>query len=100
MEFNRNQYFMLGLIILALGIQFRMIESVILTEEASKFVAQKVLKQKVEKGDIPQVMVPAVEASPAATKKQMITPPKWMGWALISFGSVLILHSLAMKKPD
>ncbi|MGY8771341.1 MAG: hypothetical protein ACKVH8_23250 [Pirellulales bacterium] len=96
----RNQYFMLGLIILALGIQFRMIESVILTEEASQFVAQKVLKQKVEKGEVPVAMVPAVEASSAVTKKRMIIPPKWMGWALISFGSVIILHSLAMKKPE
>ena len=28
-----------------------------------------------------------------------IYPPKWLGWSLVSVGSVLILYSLALKKP-
>jgi hypothetical protein len=28
----------------------------------------------------------------------MIHPPEWIGWMLISLGSVLVLHSLAMPK--
>lgn len=26
-------------------------------------------------------------------------PPEWIGWALLSIGAVLVLHSLAMPKP-
>jgi hypothetical protein len=28
-----------------------------------------------------------------------LEPPKWLGWSMVSFGSVLILYSLALKKP-
>jgi hypothetical protein len=28
-----------------------------------------------------------------------LKPPKSLGWALVSVGSVLILHSLSLKKP-
>ena len=27
-------------------------------------------------------------------------PPEWLGWSLLSIGSVLVLHSWGMKKPD
>ena len=26
-------------------------------------------------------------------------PPKWLGWSLVSIGSVLVLYSLALKRP-
>ena len=32
-------------------------------------------------------------------RKHRVEPPSWLGWALVSVGSVLILHSLALKKP-
>lgn len=97
MELNRNQYFMIGLIVLALGIQFRVIDSVTLTTEASSFIAKRIVKQKTESGEIPPAFVPAAEKQ--AGNKQTINPPEWLGWALISVGGVLILHSLAMPKP-
>jgi hypothetical protein len=31
--------------------------------------------------------------------RKVISPPDWIGWSLISIGSVLILHSWGMKKP-
>ena len=35
MEMNRNQYLMLGIVVLLLGVQFRMIESFVLNAEAT-----------------------------------------------------------------
>ena len=31
--------------------------------------------------------------------KKTVRPPEWLGWSLMSFGAVLILHACAMKKP-
>jgi hypothetical protein len=33
------------------------------------------------------------------TPRRTLRPPTWLGFALISIGAVLVLHSLAMKKP-
>ncbi len=90
MEFNRNQYFFTGLVLLLLGIQFRMVESYALTPEAAKIV------QKV--GQSPDVASAANPFGQAIVTKS-VSPPDWLGWCLMSIGSVLILHSLAMKKP-
>ena len=40
-DINRNQYFMAGLLVLFLGVQFRMIDSYVLTEKATHFLAQR-----------------------------------------------------------
>lgn len=92
MEFNRNQYFILGLVVLMLGIQVRMVETFVLNERASHFLAER-LSPAVAGAD--GSILPAVGATP----KRTLRPPAWMGYALISIGAVLILHSLAMKKP-
>lgn len=93
MEFNRNQYFFTGLVLLLLGIQFRMVESYALTPEAAKIV------QKVgQSPDVASAANPFGQAA-AAIGTRSVSPPDWLGWCLMSIGSVLILHSLAMKKP-
>lgn len=98
MEINRNQYFMIGVVLLALGIQFRMVDSVTLTQEASQFISKRFIDKKAEQGDLPTAFV-AVAEQTQGVQKQTLKPPQWLGWALISMGSVLILHSLAMPKP-
>ena len=98
MDINRNQYFMAGVVILLLGVQFRMIDSYVLNEQGSQFVTQK-LKQGSSSGDelkLTFISNTSIDGAP----RQMIRPPEWLGWALISVGAVLCLHALAMKKPD
>jgi hypothetical protein len=94
MEITRNQYFMAGLVLLLLGIQFRAIEAVELKEQFVKFVA--------EKTDQPLVSVsaqnPLLAPLGAAGVNRTVHPPEWLGWMLLSLGGVLILHSLAMPK--
>lgn len=94
MEFNRNQYFMLGLVLLMIGVQFRMVETFVLNEKASRFLAERM--NPVADGDgSMRSFLPAAGPTPRRT----VRPPQWLGWALMSMGSVLVLHSLAMKKP-
>ncbi len=89
MEFNRNHYFMFGLVLMFIGIQFRFVEEVVLNERVSQALA----KSDSEARRLP--ILAAIGPAPRHTVK----PPSWLGWALMSCGSVLVLHSLAMSKP-
>ena len=102
MEFNRNHYFMIGLVLLVFGIQFKFVDSYVLSEDAAKFVAKRMGKKETAPAAVtrsifqPFVAAGAVAPSPAQRSWQ---PPAWLGWSLISVGAVLILHALAMGRP-
>jgi hypothetical protein len=91
MELNRNQFFFLGLVILLIGLQFRVVESYTLNEEATKILAEK-LHRPVQG----QTLSLATSSTGA---RKVIVLPDWAGWFSLALGSVLILHSLAMPKP-
>ena len=96
MEFNRNQYFMAGVVILLLGVQIRMVDSYVLNAESSRFIAQRITGPLSLPGSPMQQ-----QSSPIGLGlRRTIKPPDWLGWAVISIGAVLILHSLAMRRPD
>ena len=44
MEINRNQWMMIGLVILSLGIQFRMVDSFVLNEKSTEIIAKRLHK--------------------------------------------------------
>ena len=95
MEFNRNQYFILGLVVMLLGLQIRMVETFVLNEKASRFLAERMTPSVTDADGTVRPFLPAAGPTPRRT----LRPPTWMGFALISIGAVLVLHSLAMKKP-
>ena len=91
MEINRNQYFLAGLVLLALGLQLRAVETYYLNERASTFINER-LPALASNDDS---LMPAAGPRPRKT----VAPPTWLGYAVISVGAVLILHSLAMRRP-
>ncbi len=91
MEFNRNQYFFLGIVILLFGIQVRNVSAYVLTPEATQFLAENT-------GSSDNTMM-SFSQSMGATPRKVFHPPEWLGWCLMSVGAVLVLHSLAMPKP-
>lgn len=93
MEFNRNQFMMIGVVVLLLGLQFRMFESCTLSPKTTQFLASRFS----DAGSAAATNTFFAAGSPAVRK--VVRPPNWLGWSLMSVGSVLILHSLAMKKP-
>jgi hypothetical protein len=95
MDFNRNHYLLGGLVFLLLGIQFRYTESMVLTPQCTRFLAERSNNPAVAVTNAMDALVGTETLVPPKT----VYPPDWLGWALISTGSVLILHSLAMKKP-
>jgi len=94
-EFNRNQFFISGLILLLLGLQIRAVETFVLNEKASRFLAERFTPAVADGDGTVRPFVPALGPTPRRT----VRPPVWLGYALMSIGAVLILHSLAMKRP-
>jgi hypothetical protein len=92
-ELNRNQYFFLGVVILLVGLQFRVVASYTLTPEATRYLAERAQHSAT------QATLVSFTGDMGALPNKVINPPEWLGWCLMSVGSVLILHSLAMKKP-
>jgi hypothetical protein len=95
MEFNRNQFLILGVVVLFLGLEFKKVESFTLNERASRLINER-LATSASEGD--GSMRPFL-ASIGPTPRRTVHPPDWLGYALLSVGAVLVLHSLAMKKP-
>lgn len=93
MELNRNQYFFLGVVVVLLGIQLRVVQEFVLTEEATLFLAER-LNSSSSEGTMA-----SLSSNVGMGQNKVIHPPEWMGWCLISLGAVLILHSLAMPRP-
>ena len=93
MEFNRNHYFLVGLVVLLLGIQFRTFQSFELNEDATLLVSKHFRKPTLAT-DTQNFF-----AETLPPRRHTVRPPDWLGWALLSVGSVFILHSLAMRKP-
>ena len=91
---NRNHYFLIGLVILFVGIQLRMVESFVLNDKATAWVAARTDDSQTTPGEMFVRAFPAL----APEQKRTITPANWVGWAVLSVGAVLVLHSLAMPK--
>ena len=95
MDINRNHLFLIGLILLFLGIEFRMIDSLVLNQRATRLLAEQANHPVATAGNSINLLTGAEAPLPSIT----IRPPDWLGWFFLSFGSVLVLQSLTMAKP-
>jgi hypothetical protein len=93
-ELNRNQYFFLGILVLLMGIQVRNVSAYVLTEDATQFLAERT------GGSSSDAAIVSLSQDMGSGAQKVLHPPEWLGWCLVSVGAVLILHSLAMKKPQ
>lgn len=91
-ELNRNHYFMAGVVLLLIGVQLRMVDSYVLNEHSTR-----VLMPQATSGALAAVR-PLMQTV-SSPQRKVVKPPESLGWALMSIGSVLILHALAMKAP-
>ncbi|MCA9211896.1 MAG: hypothetical protein KDB27_02430 [Planctomycetales bacterium] len=95
---SRNRLFVLGVVVLLMGLHFQVVDSFQLNERATAFWNKRFDKQAVQQVADP---LDTYEVStgdwfdnppaPTAPTKRTITPPDWLAWSLISVGSVLIL---------
>lgn len=93
MDLNRNQFLFLGIVVLLMGLQVRMISSYVLTSEATQFLAERT-------GQVNGSQSALIGFGTGAQfPRKVLQPPDWLGWCIICFGAVFILHSLAMPRP-
>ena len=95
MDLNRHQFLFLGIMVLLLGLQVRMVQSYVLTEKATGYLA----KHSPSQSSAQQVASSLGGAGLGLTRK-VLSPPDWLGWCLLSVGAVVVLHSLAMPRPS
>lgn len=93
MDLNRNHYFIIGVVLFLLGLQFRYVSSFELNEKSSRIVDKRLGPQTAA------VNQPFGNFFSPMKTNRVVRPPAALGWALMSVGGVLFIHSLAMKKP-
>ena len=96
MKMNRNHFFMIGLIVFLLGLQFKIVQEVQLTRETTKFIEEKIQKKP---SAIDSPLLAIFPSNNAFAPKKTFRPPRWLGWSLMSIGAVVILQSFVLRKP-
>ncbi|TWU11042.1 hypothetical protein [Allorhodopirellula heiligendammensis] len=96
MKLNRNRCFLVGLLLVLLGVQFRMIDSFVLNENTTRTLAKVSRKAAITPENSLDNMMLQVHPNP--TKR--IHPPRWLGLAMIAVGSVVSLHAVAMPRHE
>ena len=90
--FNRHQILMAGCLVLALGTQFRLVQTYVFADSASRYIEPLMSFQQPA-----EEQAPAEEALPAA-HQYVLHIPDWMGWLLLTIGGALVLHSLSIPR--
>jgi hypothetical protein len=72
-----------------------MVDHIVLNAKASEFVEKKL--KNAQSADSPSLLSVSAPGSTGGTR--VVKPPHWLGWCLVSVGAVLVLHSLAMRRP-
>jgi hypothetical protein len=126
MNWNRNHYMTVGFLMIFSGFHFRVVESFVLTPEATKFLNEQhdgleltgsVIDQAGSRplanngSFLSQNQFASQSGSPTwntagyvrpTTEKigeqKVVTPPNWMGWPMIYVGAILTLFGLTMQK--
>lgn len=96
MKFDRNRCLILGIVLLLLGIQYRVVAAVTLTPDATRVLAKYTAPKQSDQIETARLFAP--QQTDAVAKKE-IRPPRWAGLSMIAVGSVLILNSFVMRRP-
>jgi hypothetical protein len=85
MQIRRQHLFVTGLVLLLLGIQFRMIERYVLNDTSTRLLA----KYFGEPAHTPDGAVARVFLASGAPANYTIRPPRWISYSLLSAGFIL-----------
>lgn len=96
----------LGLFLVLLGVQFRLVDTYVLNEKASRVVAEKLRPQRQSADAVFPSLATAsydsyltgISALAAELPRESIKPPRWLAWSLISAGAVMVLGYPCFRK--
>ncbi len=92
MTFNRNRFCLIGILLLLLGLQFRLVHSVVLNETSTKALSKITKNTQLASQDAATNLF----MSTVETPKARIETPRWLGWILMTAGGISFLHALAL----
>ncbi len=94
MSMYRNRYFLLGILLILLGIQFRMVDSFVLNESATRALAR--INKQTAVADNSAMSSFMMQIYPKPMKR--IEPPRWLGLAMIAVGAVMSCHAISIPR--
>jgi hypothetical protein len=93
MDLDRNRYFMFGVILFLLGLQFRLVDSFVLNESSTRALHRFAQRSSIADNNVATNVYMQV-----ATPKKSLRPPNWLGFVLLTVGGVMSLHALVLPK--
>lgn len=87
---KRQHLLLVGLLLFFAGVQLRLVDSFTLNEKSSRFIAAQVVRGS----PVQQQMMWA-----SGSGRKVVQPPRWLGLALMSVGSVMALKGISVRKP-
>lgn len=103
---SATRLFTLGIVLFLLGVQLRQVKTFVLTPAASRFVEKRLPNRSTttsytsltaNKGYEDGLLSGYGNAFTVSSQKS-VSPPKWMGWSLMSVGAVLVLGYPCFRK--
>jgi hypothetical protein len=93
MDLDRNRYFMFGVILFLLGLQFRLVDSFVLNESSTRVLHKIAQRSKIADGNVATNVYMQVGAP-----KKSLRPPHWLGFVLLTVGGVMSLHAMVLPR--
>jgi hypothetical protein len=90
-----TRVFLAGVILLFLGIQLRAVQTFVLNEQATAIVNRRLSRAMASRDSFSAAAYdPYLDDGTgfaSLESKRSLTPPRWLGWKLISIGAVLVI---------
>ncbi len=94
MSLYRNRYFLVGILLVLLGIQFRMVHSFVLNEDTTRVLARFDRSKSLADNTGITTLLAQVYPNP----RKRVEPPRWLGLAMITAGAVISFHAIAIPR--
>ncbi|TWU17633.1 hypothetical protein Pla52o_48480 [Novipirellula galeiformis] len=91
----RHRYFFFGLLLVLLGVQFRMVDSFVLNESTTRTLARF---SQTTTATNTSSMVDSILLRVHPKPMKRVEPPRWLGLSMIAFGTVITLHAFAIPR--
>ena len=95
MDIDRNRYFMFGVVLFLLGLQFRVVDSFVLNENSTR-----ALHRFSKSANIADSNLATNPYMQVAAPKKSLRPPNWLGFVLLSVGGVICLHAMVLPRRE
>ena len=93
MDIDRNRYFMFGVILFLLGLQFRLVDSFVLNENSTRALQRFAQRSKIVDSNLATNVYMQV-----GSPKKNLRPPNWLGFVLLTVGGVMSLHAMVLPR--